>query len=340
MARADEFPRDRHPTDHEQVSIELVVALRGKRSRRQFSAFLGYKSNIVQRWETGTAFPKAAVFLDACERKLHCGLTSAYGQLFQRPAPWQDTDMEPRQALIAFLADLRGKRSIKDVAQGCGRNRFTVARWLNGEGEPTLPELLLLVDVMTGRLLDFLSSFTNPEHLPSVLTAWRHLEASRRLAYQSPWGHAILRTLCLDSCVIGDETNLVSWISERLDLPQEDVRTIFLELKNDGHVHWNGERWETTVPSRVNTGRQTGIANSLKEHWTATALTRLRNGAPGAYGYSLFEISRRDLPRLKKLHLEYVKAMLEIVESSSPTDCVGLYCAQLIDLSRMEEVKP
>jgi hypothetical protein len=54
------------------------------------------------------------------------------------------------------------------------------------------------------------------------------------------------------------------------------------------------------------------------------------------YGFSLFEVSREDLQRLRALQLEYARAMQAIVASSRGTECVGLYCASLLDLARPE----
>lgn len=39
--------------DWDQLAAELVRALRGKTSQAQLSRRLGYRSNIVQRWESG-----------------------------------------------------------------------------------------------------------------------------------------------------------------------------------------------------------------------------------------------------------------------------------------------
>jgi hypothetical protein len=66
---------------------------------------------------------------------------------------------------------------------------------------------------------------------------------------------------------------------------------------------------------------------------SSTALARLKQGAEGKYGWSLFAISKADLVRLHDLHLQYVRAMQEVIASSAPSECVGLYCAQLLDLS-------
>lgn len=65
------------------------------------------------------------------------------------------------------------------------------------------------------------------------------------------------------------------------------------------------------------------------------ALERLKQGAQGKYGWSLFSVSKADLARLHDLHLQYVRAMQEVIASSTPSECVGLYCAQLLDLSQV-----
>lgn len=67
--------------------------------------------------------------------------------------------------------------------------------------------------------------------------------------------------------------------------------------------------------------------------WTRTALGRLERGAPGSFGYSLFAVSKDDLRRLRELHLQYVRAMQELIARSEPNECVGLFCAQLLDLA-------
>jgi hypothetical protein len=41
-------------------------------------------------------------------------------------------------------------------------------------------------------------------------------------------------------------------------------------------------------------------------------------GSAGNFGYSLFAISRSDLRRLRYLHLEYVRAMQELIARSQP----------------------
>lgn len=59
----------------------------------------------------------------------------------------------------------------------------------------------------------------------------------------------------------------------------------------------------------------------------------METDAPGHCGHSLFAIGKRDLVRLRDLHVEYVRAMQDIIATSSKNECVALFCAQLFDLN-------
>jgi hypothetical protein len=54
------------------------------------------------------------------------------------------------------------------------------------------------VDATTQRMLDFVAAFVDPSSLASLRVTWADLERQRRLAYDLPWAHAVLRVLELD----------------------------------------------------------------------------------------------------------------------------------------------
>jgi hypothetical protein len=43
-------------------------------------------------------------------------------------------------------------------------------------------------------------------------------------------------------------------------------------------------------------------------------------------------VLKADLGILHDLHMQYVRAMQEVIARSAPSECVGLYCSQLLDL--------
>jgi hypothetical protein len=82
----------------------------------------------------------------------------------------------------------------------------------------------------------------------------------------------------------------------------------------------------------INTGGEPTRARELKASWAEEATRSLRKGDPGLFGYTVFAASRADMRRLRQLQLEYVRAMEAVLAGSSTSECVGLYCVQLLDL--------
>jgi hypothetical protein len=318
------------PLDYEIVAIELIRALRGKRSQNGFSRKIGSRSNVVHRWESGACWPTAARFLAACA-SLGIDVADCYTRMFRRRPDWLDRQ-EPTSAVAvaAFLNDLRGKTPIRDLSAVARVNRFTVSRWLRGGAQPSLPQFLHLIDAASRRLADFVSTLVDPRKLPSIRDTWRRLELVRRLAYDEPWSHAVQRALSLDAA---PDVRDARFVAHRLSLDPVVVRRALRVLQRAGLVRRTASGWRAEPLDRVDTGADRERARKLKVAWTRVALERLEADAPGVYGFSLFEVSRADLQRLRALQLEYARAMQAIVASSRGTDCVGLYCASLLDLA-------
>lgn len=321
---------DQEQIDYGVLAIEFIVAIRGRLSRRRFSERLKYGSNIVQRWESGDCLPKAGRFLDACGGLIN--LERSYLEFFQRPPPWP-SGTATSLALWEFLKELGAGMRISEMSARSGVNRFTISRWLRRQAEPNLAELFCMIEVTSGRLTDFVSTLVDPLKLPSLEKRWRKLELSRSLAYENPWGHAVLRALRLDAYgeVSAEET--AAWVSERLSIPVGEINKLLIVLETMGWLRPQGQRLEPVPVPSLNTGRNDPAAAQLKIHWTKVAHDRLLSESSASFGYSLFEVSRTDFSTLRSLHLEYVKSMQRVADESTATDTVGLYCAQLLDLS-------
>jgi uncharacterized protein DUF4423 len=319
--------------DYDQIAAELIRSLRGKRSQAAFSRRLGYRSNIVNRWEAREAFPSASVFLRivaSTRRKQPSPLLAFF------PRPPSELAAAPASSpgsVQLFLRELQGKTPILGIARGSGYNRYSVSRWLSGSVEPRLPQFLHLIETMSRRLIDFLACCTDPAQLPSVAGAHQTLSLARHTAYERPWSHAVLRALELRLASGGDE---IGGLCERLGASRDEVTSALELLEATGQVQRRRGRWQLKQVLSVNTSQDTQRALALKLSWTETALGRMRQGQPGNYGYSLFAITKADLRRLRDLHLEYVRAMQAVIAASRPGECVGLYCAQLLDLAQTD----
>lgn len=81
--------------------------------------------------------------------------------------------------VVRFLASSRAIAPRIAIARATGKSRFAVARWLAGNTEPRLPDVLSLVHATSYRLLDFVAALVDPLRVPLVRDAWRELAAAR-----------------------------------------------------------------------------------------------------------------------------------------------------------------
>jgi hypothetical protein len=306
--------------NYESTAVELIRALRGRRSCADFSRRAGYRSNIALRWEARQCWPTASRFLQV-QRRLRPKESTWIERFFQSaPDFLAGYDPVSPPAVAAFLRWLKGKTPIIEIARLTGHNRYSVSRWFEGSAEPKLPELL-----------DLLAALEDPAHLPSVRPSWTRLQLAREAAYTQPFSHAVLRALELD----GNPRGLArqhAFIAARLGISVHEVEQALVLLTATGQVKKTRGGLKPTQVMTVDTNHDPLRARDVKLAWTSTALARVQRGDAGSFGYSLFAISKADLGRLEALHLQYVRAMQAIIANSTPNECVGLYCAQLLDL--------
>jgi hypothetical protein len=315
--------------DFERLASEVIRELRGPHSQSWLSRRGGYRSNIAHRWEAGSCYPTAARFLTLCGR-LKRPVLRCLAAFFQQCPTWLEANSVPTPQTVAlFLETLRGKTPLLEVARLAEVNRYTVSRWCKGTAEPKLPDFLKMIEVTSHRLLDFLETLVDPSALASVKAAWKRLCAARSIAYDVPWSLAVLRALELDEVHRGGTPRLAAV----LGLPESEVLSSLRVLKDVGQVRRLRGHWRPVGLQKVDTRRDPVRARRLTATWVTVATDRLERGGPGTFGYSLFAVSRSDLKRLRDVHLEYVRAMQSIIAESRPSECVGLYAVQLLDLN-------
>jgi hypothetical protein len=320
--------------DFENVAKELIVALRGQRSQTAFSKRSGYRSNVASAWEAGRAWPTAARFFQIVERSGR-KLQSLSAFLRLPPAVDAAQDMRTARGVAAFLDNLRGATAIVDLARAAGRSRFAVARWLKGEAEPRLPDLLRLIEAASLRLLDFLACFVDPSRLPSVAAAWRTLEAARRAAHEMPWSHAVLRAIELED-YRKLKRHRPGFIAQQLQISREEEQRCLDLLLETGQLRKQGQRLVTGATLTVDTRGDQARSRQTKGWWTKVGLERLEAASPGTFSYNLFSVSRADLERIRELYRGYFREVRRIVAASEPAECVALMNVHLFELGRAQ----
>lgn len=318
----------------ERVARELLRALRGRRTKPAFSRHLGYRSNVAQRWESGISWPTATSFFDICQR-LRIDSRAAVSRYLRRDPAWlTEPGLRSPTGVAELLSDLRGRTPIASLVGATGYNRFSISRWLKGSAVPRLPELLCLVEACTRRLADFVAEFVDPSQLPSLAREWLALTLAREGIFNRPRSHAVLRALELP--LPRGLARQSAEIAQRTGFTPDQVTEELEFLVSTVQVHKTRSGYRALEQAVVDTGGQAERALELKLTFSQLAIDRLRARAPGHLGYSLFSVSRANMVRLRHLQLEYVRAMSAIIASPEPSECVGLYCAQLLDLALPE----
>jgi len=326
--------------DYEILSSELIRALRARRSQAALSRRLGYRSNVVNAWEAGRAWPTAAGFFKAVER-LGQDLHAAMSTFYRLPAEPEQRAPEFRSpaGVALFLDQLRGRTSVVELAAAAGLSRFSVGRWLKGQSEPRLPDFLRLVAGASLRLLDFLACFVDPSRLPLVAADWAALETARRAAYEVPWSHAVLRVIELES-YRSLPKHRPGFIAEWLQISEEEEQRCVTLLLETGQIKKQRGRLVPGADLTVDTRRDPERSRRLKASWADVAKERLLAGADGTFSYNLFSVSRADLLRIQDLHRSYFRELRRIVADSTPCECIALANVQLLELGPPSALRP
>jgi transcriptional regulator with XRE-family HTH domain len=326
--------------DYEAVTSDLFRALRGDRSQVGMSRRLGYRANVAYTWESGARFPPATTLFRAAARTgvdLRPGLRAFFRD--HHPDWLEGADLTELQDLSRLLRHLRGSATIVDLARHTSRSRYAVARWLNGESEPRVPDLLRLIDALCERLLDFVAALVDPAQLPSTATAWSRLEAARSLFYNQPNAQLVLLAIELQSYQ-EQPAHSDGWIARQTGVDPKEVRTAIGALRATGQIRRAGKRWAVARVQAIDTRRHPDAGKVLRAWWARRALDQIERGGPGQFSFNVFTVSEEDYTRLQQLQLQTFGKMRSIIAASTPGERVVLANLQLVPLTRPEDPTP
>jgi hypothetical protein len=181
-------------------------------------------------------------------------------------------------------------------------------------------------------LLDFVAAFVDPAAMPSVADAARRLEASRRIAYEEPFTHAVLRALELDA-YRKLPRHMDGFLAERLGLPRSEEQRYLGLLRESGQIARRDGRFVPTDVGAVDTRRDPGKAAALRRFWTQVALDRAGRRDDDVFAFNLGTIALSDLERIHDLHRRYFAELRAIVGASEPAEALLLANVQLVRIA-------
>jgi DNA-binding transcriptional regulator YiaG len=308
----------------ELAARQIVRALRGGRSQLQLSRWLGYASNVVADWEGGHRSPSGAEWLRAASR---CGV-DVRAALVRFNGPAASAWEEGEEGLASWLAALRGTTSQLELAERVGVSRHQVGRWLSGNACPRLPDLLRLVDGMTGRVQDLVAGLVDIKSVPALAPRHEAAQRARSLAWDEPWALAVL--MLVEVGIPAD--GAARWAAERLGLDEAHAERCLRVLEEAGLITVGPTgAWVALAAPSLSTADD-ARAVELRRFWTAVACARIGD-TRDLHSFNLFSVSAGDLDRLRDLQRAYFREIRGIVAASTPAERVGLVVLQLCELA-------
>jgi len=307
--------------DMEVVARQLLRAVRGKRSQVAFARKLGYRGNPVADWEASRRSPTAAEALRACEAA-GIDVVAAFARFHRVALARQKGEFE----VGLWLSELRGSLGTTELAQRAGRSRQQVARWLSATTEPRLPDFLVLVDNITGRLCDLVAELVPIEQVPSLKADYEQRLVARRLAHEEPWTEAILRVMETQAYRT-HEAHPDGFIARELGIEHDTEVRCLEKLKAAGVLVKRDTRYEPLRSLTVDTR----AIPQLKAHWCRVAEQRLpAPRADDVFCYNVLSASKADMERIRQLMLATFREIRSIVEHTPKDEAVALVNLQMV----------
>jgi len=320
--------------DVELLSRDLMRALRGERSQPAFSRALGFRSNAAYLWEHGRRYPEASAFLKAGlarDAELGRALAQFFGQPVEAFAGRRALSL---RTVTRLVVQLLGTASKRDVAAQLGVDRTTLGRWCSGKTEPRLPQFLSLVQLGSQRLIEFISLFVDLSQLPSTRELYTYFLRQRRLAYELPRSHVVLRALEL-AAYQAEPVHDAALLAREVGASEAEVESCLAELEAAGQVARDGSHYRSAQILTIDTREEPEQNARLKAFWAREALERFemkRSSAETLFSFNLFAISEEGFAQIRKLHLAYYDQARAIIEQSPHADRVVLMNLQLMPL--------
>jgi DNA-binding transcriptional ArsR family regulator len=307
----------------EKAARELLRAIRGERSQVALSRRLGYRSNVVAGWEGGHRFPLVGEALRAAAVS-HVDVPAAFGRFHPRTADRLDPE-HPH----AWLDALRGGATYRDVAQRSGFSEHQVGRWMRGEAHPRLPDFLVLLEALTGRVTDWVAALVPIASVPSLASVHAARTRVRRLVFEAPWTGGVL-------LVLGRMQPLpdpVAPIAAQLGIDPETVAAALADLTEAGVVAPSPEGLRVVAALTVDTQPSDEDVRALRRHWSAVAHERLLAPRPAdRFHYNVFNVAEADLARIQELLGTTFREIRAIVAASPSADHTLLFVSHLCAL--------
>lgn len=290
---------------------------------------LGYRGNVVAKWEGGQRSP---TFGEVLRAHLRIGVDVARAlRAFHAPsaAAW---DPAVPEAIAPWLRALQGQTSQALLAERTGLSRQQVGRLLSGRTQGRLAMVMAVVDAMTGRLPDLVAELVPIEQVPELARAAQVRQALSRLAFAYPWSPAAQAWLGCRREVRA--STAADALAHDLGLELPAAEELVGALVEAGVAEVARGRLRPGSPASVEVRATEDDMGRLRAHWAKVSADRMaRRAGDDLFSFNVFAVGRDDLARIRQSQRRFYREVRAIV-AESPPEVVALlvvHTAALVD---------
>ena len=161
--------------DYQALAIEIFRKLRQEKPQRELSQLLGFSFNQVGKWEVGSTQIKWSDFLNTC-RVLDIPMERIFRTFF-----WMtDPQFDEKTSLQAI------DRNINPLTMTDKNVKLKLRKWIEGQSQPDLAEVLKIFGQKTSTLLGWLSQFLNVKEISILKNHYEVFEELIEVVMQNP----------------------------------------------------------------------------------------------------------------------------------------------------------
>ena len=320
------------------LAQELVHACRGRRSQTALSKRLGFKSNQLYRWEAGLrgiGWPDFAALCQSCGLPLKQTLTTRLGYY----GPPEDVS-----SLVSFLL---GDLPIKTAEERLGFSLQMLRRWRRGDGIPDLYQILKVVDVLQGRLLEFVNGIVGPNKIDTLKDRQERSHQERVIRNSFPMSNVVCSILETEDYK-KHSTHPSGWLANVLGISIQDECHLLELLMQVGAVTLTDGKYVSTGKGLELSTADIAVSIRNRAYWSKFAPSMLDQSTsipPGSmFGWTVFAISESAFQQVREKLREAYSQILATANSDlqgkTSVKIINLQCVDFMEFRQSGAMLP
>lgn len=246
---------------YERLSIEVLIALRGKLQQKELSKNLGFTFNQVGKWESGVTNINWRDFKSVCFTSKIPIDTIIREQFIWSSSP---KDIYENKSIVAILMSFFGYDKLNDIAADFHKSKPVFSRWLNSKIEPSLAEVLQIIDLKPFLLVHWLRSVLGKD-----LELLRQKIEFEKTVLSGLLSHPV--AALVNACLHLEEYKLMkehssAWMANKISEPKDQIENALLNLVTFGIIEFKNGKYKSYFSS-LSTYKVSGL-RVLTKHLT------------------------------------------------------------------------